>query len=382
MNARRRVKKTPWPQRVYARDGSFYWVRPNDQKWIRLCRVTDGETRMLERLAEEKRKIEIDPDAGSMPILVATYISAFESEYSESFRKEWKRRGEVVKIAFRNFDIQQVDAGAVDDFLRENWPKKLPTQKAMHGWLSKFFAWAVVRRHVAANPLREVSVKKPPVRTIYIPNDHFLSIRAALATYSYEKTIKGEKRTITAMVPTGAMMQIFVDLCYLTMQRSTDIRMLRKSQIDRVGGVIHFLPSKTKDSSAVPVDWPITPEIDEVLRRAAKLEPLSEFVVRDETGKPKTAAAVRDAWQEAKRRAKLSNAPYTVKDIRAKAMTDANIEGYDLDALQVAGAHTDRDTTADYIKSRLVPVSKVRIALPAAANGFENPSSVDRNSSN
>ncbi|ESH90737.1 hypothetical protein B551_0222460 [Cupriavidus sp. HPC(L)] len=56
-------------------------------------------------------------------------------------------------------------------------------------------------------------------------------------------------------------------------------------------------------------------------------------------------------------RAGLAKKDYTIKDIRAKAMTDASKAGYDLDELQVAGAHAEGSTTQGYIKQREVPVS-------------------------
>lgn len=378
MNARRRTKDVPWPRRVYARSGTFWWVRPTDEQWIRLCRVDDGETKMLERLAEEKRKIEIDPNAGNLPRLLDVYMDTHESKYAVSFRAEWRRRGDTIKKAFAHFDIQQLDAGEIYDFLHAEWGDKLPTFQAMHAWLSKFFAWAVVKRYASANPCREIEVKKPKKRTVYIPDAHFLAIRDSLCSYTYEKKIKGVMRTITARVPTGEMMQVFVDLCYLTIQRSTEVRNLQWkadpddpfgcSWVDEKNGVIHFVPSKTEDSSGEIVDWPITPEIQAVLWRARALAPTfgQRYVVRDEHGEPKTDAACRDAWRDAKRRAKLTKMPYTVKDIRAKAITDAKRAGYDIDALQVAAAHADRATTEIYIKSREVPVSTVRMALPAA----------------
>jgi integrase len=212
------------------------------------------------------------------------YMTANEAGYAESYRDEWRRRGGAVKTAFEKWDIQQVDAGAVADFLHDNWADKLPTYQAMHGWLSKFFGWCIVRRHITTNPCREIEVEKPKARRVYIPHAAFLAIRAALETYSYEKTIGGEKRKLTAKVPTGAMMQIFVDLCYLTCQRSTEIRLLTWGQIDRAAGLIHFIPTKTEDSTGEAVDWPITPEIDAVLQRARKAEPICEYVVRDKQG--------------------------------------------------------------------------------------------------
>ncbi len=166
-------------------------------------------------------------------------------------------------------------------------------------------------------------------------------------------------------------MQVFVDLCYLTVQRSTDIRLLRLSQIDWQTRLIRFVPTKTEDSSGAAVDWPITPEIEAVLKRAEELRRrvkvqsiTDDYVILDQDGQPKTADACLQAWREAMVRAKLAHKNYTVKDI-AKAMTDARRAGYDLDALQVAGTHTDRSTTEDYIKQREVPVSIVRLNLPA-----------------
>lgn len=369
----RRKKADGLPSRVYVRFGSYHWVRNTDQKWIKLCRFDEGQTRMYERLAEEKRKTEVDGDEGSMSRLVAVYMDKTEKEYADSFRVEWRRRGEDVRKAFKRHNIEEVDPGAVEDFLLQNWPDKLPTQTAMKGWLSKFFSWAVRRRHVPLNPCREIELKKPKVRTTYIPHGHFLAIRAALAEYKYKKKIGGKEQTIVAKVPTGPEMQVFVDLCYLTCQRSTDIRQLRWSQVDREAGLIHFVPSKTEDSSGEAVDWPITPEIREVLRHAkalrqdVKVQALTDdFVVINKKGKAKTAAACRDAWRDAITRAEIGDVDYTVKDIRAKALTDAKKAGYDIDALQVAGAHADRATTEGYIKQRDVPVSKVRLHLPAA----------------
>lgn len=373
MNARRRLKVDGLPSRVYARNGSYHWVRNTDEKWIKLCRVDEGQTRMFERLAEEKRKLDVDSDEGTMSRLAAIYMEKHAKQYAESYRDEWIRRGNDVRKAFRHKDIEEADAGTIDDFLTGNWPDKLPTQNAMKGWLSKFFSWAVLRRHVALNPCREVRLKKPKVRNVYILHTAFLAIREALASYTYEKTVNGEKRRFSAKVPTGPEMQVFVDLCYLmTCQRSTDIRELRWTQVDRAAGVIHFLPSKTADSTGEAVDWPITPEIEDVLRRAKelqrgmKVQSLSGHVVTDQEGKPKTPAACRDAWRDAMRRAGLEGVDYTVKDIRAKAMTDAKRAGYDIEALQIAGAHADRATTEGYIKQREVPLSTVRLQLPAA----------------
>jgi hypothetical protein len=355
MNAKRRtVTPDNLPGRVYPKNGAWYWVPVIDGKlkWIRLCAFAEGETRMLDRLAEEKRKVEDGAYTGDVPVRVKEYMAEVGPTRADTWRVEWERQGEAVKTYFREWNVDQIDPAAVIDFLRDNWPDKIPTQRSMRAWLSGFFGWCILRRHASANPCKEVKLKKPAKRKVYIPDAHFVAIR--------EKLLIGDdgKRT-----PTGDMMQCFVDLCYLTVQRSTDVRLLPRANID--DAMIHFVPSKTEDSSGEAVDWPITAEIRAVLDRAKLLEPLSEYVIRDKDGQPKTAKAVRDAWNDAKRRAGLKDLPYTVKDIRAKALTDAEKAGYSKEELRIAAAHTTAETTEIYLKNKQVPVSSVRLALPA-----------------
>lgn len=368
MSAKRRTRPDGLPSRVYKKGPSFYWVRP-DNKWIKLSRILDKESKMFERLAEEKRKFEpMVTGRGNIPAIVHEYIEKNKKSYAPTFRDEWVRRGQGVRSYFRDWNVERVDAAAVEDFLLDNWPGKLPTQKAMKAWLSTFFSWAVRRKYVAVNPTREVRVKRPKKRNVYITDRDFVAIREWLVKYTFTaRPGTPNERELTGKVPTGAMMQCFVDLCYLTCQRSTDIRLLTWAQIDRDAGVIHFVPTKTEESSGEAVDWPITPDIEAVLSRARLLEPAfgQKYVIRDRRGKPKTDQAVRDAWQGAMARAGLGDKPYTIKDIRAKAMTDAKRAGYEMEELQVAGAHTDISTTAGYIKSRGVPVSIVVLHLPS-----------------
>jgi hypothetical protein len=49
--------------------------------------------------------------------------------------------------------------------------------------------------------------------------------------------------------------------------------------------MLHFLPSKTEDSSDEVVDWPIIPEIDAVLKRAQTLAPQLGYATLSKTNK-------------------------------------------------------------------------------------------------
>lgn len=350
--ARRRIVPDGLPNRVYKKSGSYYWF-PKNGRWIRLCRVEDGELKMLERLAMEKKKREASDGLGDMPAYIDEYVRAKRTEHRES---GWHRYGEYIKNSFADVDIAQVDNAVVVEFLRANWADKLPMQRAMRSFLSQFFQWCREQRYyLGENPCNGIRIKIPKPRDVYITNEHFEKIRTEL-----EST---------------PMVLCMVDLCYLTVQRSTEIRTLRwkrenetSNWVDRENGVIHFMPSKTRDSSGAAVDWPITPEIDAVLERARSIGKIKgAFVVHAAGGKPWHQRTALKAWTQACERAELEQYGYTIKDIRAKALTDAKKAGYDLDALMIAAAHTDKSTTETYFKDRGIPLSTVRLAIPKSA---------------
>jgi integrase len=119
---------------------------------------------------------------------------------------------------------------------------------------------------------------------------------------------------ITQIVLTEPMQQYLIDLCYLTLQRSTKIRLLKWSDVDRATGVIHFLPTKTEDSSGIAVDIVITPEIVAVLERIAEIDGYTRIgaapVIHALNGSEYAPGAFRAAFD----RAELSEMGYTGQD--------------------------------------------------------------------
>lgn len=358
--------------RVYPKHGAWYWVEPRTGKWIWLCAQTEPESKLLERLAEERKKHERPEGTGDMRPLIDEYVRKHRAQHKE---KAWHKYGDYAGAGFRNTNTADVQAGDINSWLKKKYKDKLPMQRVMRAFLSGFFQWCVDERKRSTNPCKDVKLKKPKARSVYITDDHFARIRAALLTYTYvlHKDTPKEK-TITAKVQTGPMMECFFDLCYLTAQRSTEIRNLTWAQIDREAGTIHFLPSKTEDSSGATVDWPITPEIAAVLDRVRELDggvqrigalPVIHPEERKLRDRPYGTTAVRSAWDRACERAGLTEMNYTTKDIRAKAATDAKRAGYDLDEIGVGLAHTDSKTTEIYLKQRDVPLSNLRLTVPA-----------------
>lgn len=350
MNARRRTHPDGLPSRVYAKSGSYYWFS-KDAGWIKLCRVTDGQRKMLERLAAEMAKFE-HGGIGNMPTLLDQYVSSEKHKHRE---KGWKNYATPVKKMFADVDLEDVDTAYVWEFLSK-WDDKITMKRALRAFLNRFFQWCRETGHTKnENPCTGMRIEKPDDRLVYITDAHFSAIRAELESHP--------------------MILCLVDLCYLTAQRSTEIRALRWAKagedsnwVDRENNLIHFRPSKTKDSSKISVDWRITPEIETVLEIARGLGKIKgPFVIHSLKGTPWSSAGALKVWRKACNRAQLQEYGYTIKDIRAKALTDAQRAGYDIKELKEAAAHADVKTTEIYFKERNVPVSNVRLALPKSA---------------
>lgn len=350
----------------YQSDGSWYWVIPGSNKWVRLCHVIDTEEVLLERLLNEKKRHARPEGTGNARHLIDKYVLETKATHKE---KAWPSYGKYAGNALRNADVENIDATTVMQVLK-HWKGKLHMQRVMHAFLSGFFKWCIEHGRMKTNPCNELRgwIKKPKPSAVYITDGDFAKIRSAMVSYTYTKA---DGQTITARVNSGPMMQCFVDLCYLTAQRSTEIRLLKWSQVDRDAGVIHFLPTKTEDSTGIAVDFVISPEIDEVLRRIRELDQEERSgdknVVHSLDGHEYEAGAMRSAWDRAAKRVNLTGMGYTVKMIRAKALTDANRAGYDIKALQEVAAHADEKTTVIYLKQMEVPVSDVRLRVPTSA---------------
>ncbi len=356
-------KKAKYP-RVYQSDGSWYWSEPISKRWIRLCKVADSEEILLERLLVEKKKVARPEGTGDMRPLIDTYVKAQKASHRE---KAWAKYGDYAGRGFRNFNVAEVRPSNVSHWLKTKYADKLAMQRVMRAFLSGFFQWCVEAGRIHSNPCGEVKLKKPKARATYITDEHFAAIRGAMLSTEYERA----GTLVNAEVPTGPMMQCFVDLCYLTAQRSTEIRLLTWSAVDRAAGLIHFVPTKTADSSGIAVDFRITPEIEAVLARVQEIDVLPRIgnapVIHTKKGKVYAANTILKAWKAAKARAGLEAVQYTIKDIRAKALTDGERAGYDIKVLQVAAAHSTPGMTETYIKQRNVPVAAVRLSIPKSA---------------
>lgn len=306
-------------------------------KWHALTRVSDGMPALYRALADMSQ-----PVRSTMPARVDQWLASVMPGLGVLEQKEMSRKVRVVGKAFAEFDTAQVEARHVLQFVN-HWQAqgKLRMAQSYRAMLRQFFKWCIVQGDRADNPVDAVNTKAPPPRSRYMTDDEFTAIRAHLSP----------------------MLQCFVDLLYLTGQRSKDVRELRWTQ---VGEVIRFQPSKTMHSTAVKVDIPVTDEIASVLQRVKELmrdaSRVSPYVIHQTTGAAYSQHGLNSAWDKARSKAGVSGC--TMRDIRAKHATDAEKAGYSTDAIQQQLAHSDASMTRVYLKQRVTRKGTVSLKVP------------------
>jgi integrase len=336
--------------RVYKSNGRYFYVRdlaernPNGrprQKWIPLSRVKDGEAALhtaLGKLLDEHK-----PTANFTATL-NLFMAEHFLDLAPDTVKEYRRNYAVIAKAFADFNVDQVTTPVCHQFLADNFAGKPTARQHYKARLSTFFRWCVDKGYCTTNPAN-FWLKRPPKRSARMDAEKFHAIRDALS-------------------PMG---KCFLDLCYLTAQRTTEIRLLRWSQIK--DGKIKFLPTKTAKSSGATVSVPVTADIQEVFDRAKALGKVQQigkgdsYIIQSQDGGRFSKTGLISVWKRAC--AKAGIVGVTAKDIRPFALTMAEKAGYSIEDLRKGAAHTSVATTEGYLARYREVDSPIRLKLPA-----------------
>ena len=327
--SRPRKRNKHLPAYVRIRNGAYLY------RDIKLCRVSEGESRMYELLAERKQLKHLD----TVPAAVAAYKLEYLPKLADSSRDEHSRYLDVFAKEFDLFRVADVTPKDIKGALRDLYPKAPHAARHFRSRVRSFFAWAVSENLCELNPVREIELPKPPAKKSEWTPELFWTVNDKLTP----------------------MYQCYHQLSYLLFQRTTDIRRLKRSDIR--GGVIHFAPSKVAKSSGAEIDVPITPAIQSVLDRAAEISKgwkvISPYVIHSRSGTAYTATGIRSAYRRA------SSVPgLHPKALLPFAMQQAKRKGSSTEQLQVARGHTSITTTEGYLRTHDVPVSEVMQELP------------------
>ena len=361
--------KKPLPPRVSEKHGAWHLTydlpersaitgKPKQRSMI-ICRVSEGEAKLYERLAEIKG-ITIKPGGN-----FAARLKEFQAEYlptlAHASRKEYARIYALAADDFQDFDTEQVKAKHIKDFVRLKFSTPR-MQRDGKSRLSTFMRWCVVCDYAATNPCEFIEIKQmAPKRFDWTPAK-WHAIRNALVIDKNGQA-----------VPSGAMMQCYIDLCFLLYQRNTDVRLLLIPQVDYAAGLIRFVPAKTEHSTGANVSVPITADIAAVLRRATAIRAawdadgrkIWKYAICKRDGTSYTASGLRDAWDAACTRAQIKG--LTSKSIRAYAATEADRQGYTKGQIQKGLAHRLITTTEGYVARHEEVISAITLALPAVS---------------
>jgi integrase len=312
--ARPRKHAQHLPRCVYERHGAYWYVRKG--KWIRLAAT------LPEALAKYAEYVS-QPEGG-MAELIDRALAHMWPKLSPQTRMSYASSARHLKhrlVEFAPHQVMQrhVAAIKVDMAGTPNMANRCLSV------LKLVFAQAVEWQIVESNPCIGIRALEERERDRYISNAEYAAIYA-----------KADSR-----------LQVILDLLYLTGQRVNDVLGIRYSDLNDVG--IDFRPSKTKKSTGARVTVKWTPELRAVVDRAKRLDGnvTALTLMHGRNGRAPHYRTISAQWRRAADSAGIPDVQ--LRDMRAKALTDAEEQGLDPTAL---ASHSSVQMTKRYIRRR------------------------------
>jgi integrase len=374
MADKRSTRPTLFGTRIYVRRGFFHYFSPEPvsdpktgrlKKWHKLVPLAAGETQARFALDALLNRVKPVSGEGDFPVFFQQWRKYQQSRRDIKAPKDparlriWQHGSKtlesvynMIENGFADMDLEDIRPTDVALFL-DQWEGRRSAQ-TYRSHLSKFFKWCGKKGLRDTNPATAdiLELEPPEKRNVYVTDEQYHKVRRALLTGKDGKPTRS-----------GPMIQCYLDLTYLLFQRTTDVRLLRRDQIDEEKGLMYFKPTKTEKTSGATVNVQMGPAILHVLSRLKGLAKMrSIYLIHTEHGQVYGATGIRSAWNRACIRAGVTG--ITVKDIRSKAATDARKRGYTLEQLKTHMAHSDTATTEDYLHDKETPTSEVTMTLP------------------
>jgi integrase len=302
------------PPCVYHRHGAFYYVKAG--KWTRLA------TKLPDALAEYAR-LHAQPKGGmaalieeAMPHILKGKADTTIAQYNVAARRLQEILAEFAPTQVTPRHIAQIRRSMSDSYAVAN---------RTIGVLRMVFDYALDEELVESNPCVGIKRLAQHART--------------------RRLLPSEYRAIYAKA--GPLLQVVMDLCYLTGQRVGDVLTIKRADLGDDG--IYFKQQKT--GARLVVAW--TPELRAVVDQAKALHGpvVGLFLLKGTRAQAPTYTMIWKRWRKACRDAGVEDA--NIHDLRAMSGTEAEAQG--IDAQKLLG-HTDRKMTRRYLRDRTVPV--------------------------
>lgn len=310
MRMRPRKNNRHLPACMYFKHGRHWYVK--NGRWQPLS------VELAAALAEYARIVETPK--GGMDQLIDRAFDAMKPNLSASTIKQYTYASRKLKTILTEFSPQQVKSKHVAD-IKVTLGNTPNMANRILSFLRIVFAYAVEWQLVEANPCIGVRRHAEHKRGRLISDDDYERIRA-----------HAHPRLAAIMA-----------LQYLTGQRIGDVLRIRRADITDDG--ITFQQQKTGARLLVRM----TPELRQSIDRAKAVDGenvrgLTLFHIR---GRVPSYTGVRDLFERARQKSGVQDA--RLNDTRAKALTDADLQGKNAQKL---GGHTTPAMTQRYIRHR------------------------------
>jgi integrase len=298
---RRRQHDLDLPQHMYRRDGRYYYGRNH------LALGAD--------LRQALRKYGELATGVAAPGTLADAAEVYKREElpkkAAKTQDEYRRQLGTLVLAFGDHRLDEIEPSMVAAYLRAR-PRIAGTrEKAL---LSALFNFARITGLTGApNPCAGVRGAKSR-------RDRYVT----------------DAEISDAIARADQMLGGFLELCYLTGQRPGDVVRLRRA--DAQDGVLHVRQGKTGAKVRIELVGPLAALYERLTAGCVG----SLFLVRDEAGQPLTLGALRHRFDKL-------GCDWQIRDLRAKAASDADTARH----AQTLLGHAAASTTDGYIRQRV-----------------------------
>ena len=292
--------------RMYWKNGRYYYVKQN--KWNTLSSNHNDALRQYADLEA--------PKSGWGDLVAATYAD-FDT-LAENTKKQYNGIRPKIVHGFSDFEPHEIMGTHIYQFL-EQYRSTPNMANRMLSVLKRIFTKGVRLGACDFNPSAGVARFDEDKRKRYITDEEY-------------KLIYNQANEV---------IQVVMDICYLTAQRIGDVLNIKRSDISEEGILIVQQKSKARLTVAM------TPELAGVIARAKTLRNVPCQWLLHPKGKATAYAysSIKSAYQRAVSASGVTDA--TLHDLRAKSLTDLKKAGGDPQKL---AGHRLESTTLRYLR--------------------------------
>jgi len=303
------------PPCVYHRHGAYYLVKAG--KWVRL-----GPD-LTKALVEYARRHDVKQ--GGMQELIDEALPHILKGKADATVKQYTQAAKKLREILAEFAPHQVTPRHIAQ-IRRSLADTYAIANRVITVLRMVFDYALEEQIVESNPCVGIKRIAQNSRTRRILPAEYQAIRAKAKP----------------------LLQVIMDLCYVTGQRIGDVLAIKRSDLQADGIYIE----QQKTGARLMVAW--TPELRAAVDQAKALHGGivgMKYLFKGVNKQAPTYHMIWKQWTKACAAAGVEDA--NIHDLRAKSGTEAQAQGHDPQALL---GHTDRKMTQRYLRDRTVPV--------------------------